>query len=112
MQKGLETSNSNSRRPEYSKTFVHLIKDGNINRALSLLSENSDSGVLQLTDEIKQQFNIKHPEPSPKFDMLLLHGPLNEIYEIMFDEIKDLIQEAAIRTKGAAGPSKFDAGDW
>ena len=44
--------------------------------------------------------------------MLLLHGPLNEIYEIMFDEIKDLIQEAAIRTKGAAGPSKFDAGDW
>ena len=43
---------------------------------------------------------------------LLLHGPINEAQEIVFDEItEDLIQKTTIRTKGAAGPSKFDADD-
>lgn len=41
---------------------------------------------------------------------LLLHGPINEVQEIVFDEItEDLIQKTTIRTKGAAGPSKSDA---
>ena len=79
----------------------------------SLLSENPVNGVLNLTDEIKQQLNIKHPEVSPKFETLLLHGPINEIHGIVSDEIaKDLIQKTVIRTKGAAGPSKFNADNW
>ena len=54
IQKRLETSNSNNRKPEYiSKTFAHYIKTGNIKRALRLYSENPDNGVLNLTDEIK-----------------------------------------------------------
>ena len=85
------------------------MKTGNINRALRLLPENPDNGVLHLIDEVKQQLNIKHPETSPKFHTLLLHGP---IHEIVLDEItKDLIQKTAIITKGAASPSKFDADD-
>ena len=59
IQKRLETSNSNSRKPEYiSKNFVHFIKTGNISRALRFLSENPDNGVVNLTDEVKQQLNI------------------------------------------------------
>ena len=114
IQKRLETSNSNNRKLEYiSKTFAYFIKTSNINRALKLLSENTDSGVLSITDKFKQQLNIKHPEVSPKFDTLLLHGPINEIHEIVFDEIsEDLIQKTGIRTKGAAGSSKFDTDDW
>ena len=38
---------------------------------------------------------------------------MNETHEIVFSEItEDLIQKINIRTKGAAGPSKFDADDW
>ena len=45
--------------------------------------------------------------------MLLLHGPINEIHKIVFDEItEDLIQRTAIRTKAVAGLSKFDADNW
>ena len=77
-----------------------------------MLSDNLDNGFLSLTDEVKQQFNMKHPEASPKLDMLLLHGPLNERHEIVFYETtEDLIHKRAIRIKGAAGPSKFDADD-
>ena len=78
-----------------------------------VLSENSENGVLNLTNEVKQQLNIKHPESRPKFDPLLLHGPINEIHEVVFDKItNDLIQKTAIRTKGVTGPSEFNADDW
>ena len=80
---------------------------------LRLLFENPDNGVLNPIDEVKQQLNIKHPQASPTFDTLLLHSPVNEIHETVFNEItEDLIQKTAIRTKGAAGPSEFDADDW
>ena len=95
------------------KTFTHFIKTGNINRTPRLLYENSDNGVLNLTDEAKQQLNIKHPEASPKFYTILLQDPMNETHEIVFNEItEDLIQKINIRTKRAARPSKFDADDW
>lgn len=35
-----------------SKTFVYFIETGYINRALRVLSENSDNGVLHFTDEV------------------------------------------------------------
>ena len=38
---------------------------------------------------------------------------MNETHEIVFNEItEDLIQKINMRTKRAAGPSKFDADDW
>ena len=114
IQKRLETSKSNNRKFEcISRTFAHFIKTGNINKVLKLLSENTDSGDLNITDKVKQQLNIKHPEAGPEFDTLLLHDPINEIHEIVFDEIrKDLIQKIVIRTKGAAGSSKLDGDNW
>ena len=49
----LKQNNSNTRNGEYiSKTFAHFIKTGNINRALRLLSENPDCGVLDLTYDV------------------------------------------------------------
>ena len=51
--KRLETSNSNNKKPKcISKAYVYFIKTGNINRALQLLSENPDNGVLSLTGEV------------------------------------------------------------
>ena len=114
IQRRLRKNNNNTRNAEYlSKTFSHFIKTGNINRALRLLSENPDCGVLDLTDDALEGLKLKHPTASPKFDNLLLNGPVKIVHEIVFDDInEELIQKAAIRTKGAAGPSKFDADDW
>ena len=62
-------------------------------------------------DEVKQRINVKHLEASPKFDTLLLYGPINEIRKIVFDEItENLIKKASIRTKEQL--IKFDADDW
>ena len=114
IQSRLKKNNNNTRNAEYlSKTFSHFIKTGNINRALRLLSENLDCGVLDLTDDVLEGLKLKHPTASPKFDNLLLNGPVKNVLEIVFDDInEELIQKATIRTKGAAGSSKFDADDW
>ena len=39
--------------------LARFIKTGNINRALRSLSETPDNGVLNLTDKVTQQINIK-----------------------------------------------------
>ena len=47
---------------------------------------------------------------------MLLNEPIfpgDEFNPVIFDEITpDLIQKLAIKTKGAAGPSLFNAEDW
>ena len=60
IQHRLETSYSNSRKAEYIiKMLAHFIKTRDINRALRSLSETPDNGVLNLTDKVTQQINIK-----------------------------------------------------
>ena len=44
---------------------------------------------------------------------MLLQGPTNQIHPVIFDDINaDLIQNIVQKTRGAAGPSNFDADDW
>ena len=60
IEKRMKTSDSNNRKPEYiSEAFVHFIKTGNINRALRLLSENPDNGVLNLFDNVRQHESLE-----------------------------------------------------
>lgn len=70
--------------------------------------------VLDVTDYILERLNLKHPTASSKLDNLLLSGPVIKANKIIFHSIsqKKLIRKAAIRTKGAAGPSRFDTYDW
>ena len=48
---------------------------------------------------------MKHLEANPKFDAFLLKGPVNELHEIIFDVVTEVLtQNTSIRTKGTAGP--------
>ena len=51
--------------PEKSKVFAKLVLEGQINSALSFLSETSTGGVLELTDDVMAQLKEKHPNPQP-----------------------------------------------
>lgn len=99
-------------KPEYISTnFARFIKTGNINRALRLLSGNPDNGVLDLTDEVRRQLQVKHLEIFSKFDTLLLNGQVNGIHKIKLDDRSwEPVEKASIRIKWAAGPLKPD--DW
>ena len=63
--------------PDKSKVFTKLVLKGQINSALRFLSENTSGGVLQLTDEVMEQLQQKHPDPQPAKLGSLLFGPID-----------------------------------
>ena len=78
---------------------------------MRFLSETTSGGVLALTDEFISQLQQKHPNPqSAKLGSLLL-GPIDNQYpEPVYTGINgEMVRQAALRTKGAGGPSGVDA---
>ena len=85
--------------------------EGQINAALRFVSESSSGGVLPLTDDVMAQLKEKHPNPQPtKLGSLLFGSIDDEVPETLYSEINgEMVREAALRTKGAGGPSGIDA---
>ncbi|CAH3180463.1 unnamed protein product, partial [Porites lobata] len=87
------------------------VLEGQINSALRFLSETTSGGVLSLTDEVMSQLKQKHPNPQSAKLGSLLFGPIDDQYpESVYTEINgEMVRQAALRTKGAGGPSGVDA---
>ena len=98
---------------EISKAFRNLMKKGEINSALKLLSDNMQNGVLPLDSKTLHLLKEKHPppeDPDPSFSFI--DEPKN-IHPIRFDTITaESIKTAAAKTKGGSGPSGLDAVGW
>ena len=98
---------------EKAKRLKNLVIEGKINPALRLLDSSASSGILPINSETCTLLKEKHPDAAPKFHEMLLNGPLKNIEPVIFESItSDLIQKMSLKTKGAAGPSLFDADDW
>ena len=95
------------------KKFRNHMLRGNVNAALRLLSRTGKSGVLEMNDETMEQLYEKHPAGEPLNDEMLLQGPIRYVHPVIFDEMnEDMVQKVALKIRGAAGPSNFDAKDW
>ena len=92
-----------------SKQFVDRMSKGNINGAIKLLSNNMQEGILPLNAETLNLMRQKHPkEKTPSDDVLLKDTPI-KIHPIRYEEFDaELIRQAALKTKGGAGPSGLD----
>ena len=86
---------------------------GKVNAALKLLSKENLSGLVPINDQIindQDQDQEKHPMAQPKFDDLLLQGPVLNAHHLTFETIDaELIQKMAAKTKGSSGPSQLDS---
>ena len=84
--------------------------EGQINSALRYLIDDGCGGVLSLNDDVMKQLHEKHPKAQPAKLISLLFGRVDEVHESAYNEINgEMIREAALRTKGAGGPSNVDA---
>ena len=93
-----------------AKIFARLILQGKINAALRYLNENGNVGVLNLSPEVLLELKEKHPPPSKIQPYSLLFGPIDLVPNSVFDSIDEtMIYKVAMVTKGAGGPSNFDA---
>ena len=98
---------------EKAKRLKNLVIEGKINPALRLLDNSATSGILPINAETCSLLKEKHPEAAPKFQEMLLNGPVNKVEPVIFESITaELIQKLSLKTKGLAGPSLLDADDW
>ena len=94
------------------KVFVRLMLQGKVGAAMRWIG-SSATGILEATPDVKAELTKKHPMAKPATEDSLLHGPVNKIEPVIFDNIEaELIQDCAKRTKGAAGPSGLDSDGW
>ena len=100
------TSSKKQRSPDdISRSFSKLIMEGKVSAALKLLDKESSTGVLNLTEEVLQDLEEKHPKPAPIEENTLLNGPIEKILDCYFDGIDEqTVMKAALNTKGSAGP--------
>ena len=86
---------------------------GNVRQAERLLEREDSNGILPLNENTLKDLLQKHPEGQEPHEEMLLEGPVEKISSVIFDEItSDSIMKAAVKTKGSAGPSMYDADDW
>lgn len=96
-----------------AKTFAKLMFEGKVNAALKLLDNTNTGGILPLTTETLHELKSKHPEASPATEEVLMTGELPFSDPAVFNNIdEDTIIKAALRTRGACGPSGLDASGW
>lgn len=111
-----ETSKANS----LSRTFANMMFQGKVGAALQLLSDKGPGSVLGLHEvnqnekTVKQILIEKHPPRMPvDIDSITHEKPLSQFHPVIYDQLDaNSIRKAALKTKGAAGPSGLDAYCW
>ena len=70
-------------------------------------------GVLNLTDEVLSDLKSLHPDAKHAPESILMDGELPWFDPVMFTNIDESsIAKAALKSRGAAGPSGLDADGW
>ena len=96
--------------PYNARVFASLAMSGQINSALRYLSGENGGGVLPLTDDVMKQLQEKHAEAQEAQLGTLVFGPTEQVPESIFQQInREMVREAALRTKGSSGLSGVDA---
>ena len=95
---------------------------GKISAAIDLLSWNERAGILRSGDTVEGSeqgpilvSDAKHPPANPALSYALIDYPdsISTVPPVVFDQITGgSIRQAALRTKGAHGPSGMDAHSW
>ena len=90
---------------EVARLFAGHVFRGDSRAALQLVDEQ-EGGLLEFSPEVIAAAKAIHPPAQPAEDSALLNPLLGPPPEVIFDEIDGCaIKEAALRTKGGAGPS-------
>ena len=88
-----------------SKNFAALMKKGNVNAVINLLTENMRNGILPLNNETFNLLRLKHPDLKDAHESVMLSDVPERIYPVKFEVIDaEMIRKAAMKTMGGSGP--------
>ena len=96
------------------RSFANLMMEGKVKRALKLVdSDNGITGVHEMTDDVRNSLQAKHPDARDADTGILINGEVPHVEAVIFEEINaQSIQAAAKSTQGSGGPTKVDADIW
>ena len=96
-----------------AKTFAKLMSLGKVHAALRLLDKAASLGVAELSEETMKALSDLHPTAKDAAEPTLLEGEPPYFDPVLFTNINEQsIAKAALKTRGAAGPSGLDAEGW
>ena len=96
-----------------SKKFEALMRKGNVNAAINLLTENMRSGIFPLNNERLNLLRLKHPDPKEAHESVMLSDVPERIHPVKFEVIDaEMVRKATMKTRGGSGPSSLDADGW
>ena len=97
----------------FAKSFAKLMFEGKVNPAMRMLNKQESLGVANLNENTVRELRKLHPEAVPAAEEILISGEKPYFDSVVFTNIDEgAIAKAAIRTRGAAGPSGMDAYAW
>ena len=108
-----------------ASVFAKLMMVGNIKAAIRYVCEQASSkGVLSISQTmdlpgsdqpitVGEVLKQKHPAAAPASFGSVLFGPVVDFQPVVFDRLDaTVVRQAALRSRGAAGPSGVDAAGW
>ncbi len=106
-----------------ARKFSQLMMEGRDRAALQFLTNETRSGLLSLEDiindgsgrTVKDVLEDKHPDPEPAHADAILNERIANVdfHPVLFNNITaEVIQNSALHTEGAAGPSGVNALSW
>ena len=104
----------NKRKPEHvERVFARLMLQGKVSAALRWVTDNSETSVHDITDDIIKVLNGKHPKAQPASNKHIIEGNVPKVEPVIFDNIDgNTISRAAKDTKGSHGPSGASSDLW
>ena len=98
---------------KFQKKITHKMRKDNVHNAMKLLTNNMKNGVLPLNKKTLEQLKQKHPQRSDADPEIMLPDKPEQIHPVKLDSIdSENVRKAALKTRGGAGPSGFDADGW
>ena len=96
-----------------SKKFAALMRKGNVNAPINLLTENMRNGILPPNNETLNLLRLKHPDPKGAHESVMLSDVPERLHPVKFEVIDaEMIRKAAMKASGGTGPSGLDADGW
>ena len=106
--------NLDQKKEAKEKAFCRLMLLGKVGQAMKFInSEDPTNGVHEMTDEIKQILQEKHPEGAPASPEALLPDVAEIPESVIYESIDaDAVYRAAKFIQGSGGPTMFDSEGW
>ena len=87
-----------------SKNFAALMKKGNVNAVINLLTENMRNGILPLNNETFNLLRLKHPDLKDAHESVMLSDVPERIHPVKFEVIDaEMKRKAAMKTMVGSG---------